>query len=283
MGATGQQGGAVLKHLQEKNFTVRVLTRDPDKPEARALVGHGISVLQGDQDDVASLERAMDGVDGVFSVQNWTGGEEAEIRQGKNVVDAANRQDVAHLVYSSVAAADRNTGIPHFDSKARIEEHLQNSGLAYTVVRPAFFMENWLNFKQWIEGGTVALPLTPDKHLQMVAVDDIGAFVARVFEHPRRWHGKTEELAGDDLPMSEIAARFSIIEGKEVKYQQVPWDQFQQQAGHELTIMFRWLQDHGYTVDVSALRQEFHDLTNFERWLNTQWREKTAESRGANA
>src|SRR5947209_18170569 len=147
-GATGKQGGAVLDQLQERGLSVRILTRHPEKPEARALVGRGVDVAQGDLNDTASLTRALEDVHGVFSVQDWTAGAEAEIRQGINLTEAANRSGVSHLVYSSVGSADQNTGIPHFDSKFRIEEHIRSTGIRYTIFRPVFFMENWFGSKK---------------------------------------------------------------------------------------------------------------------------------------
>ncbi len=276
-GATGQQGGAVLRHLRKSGFALRILTRDPEKPAARELVGHGVEVIKGDLEDTGSIGRAVEGVDGIFSVQDLTAGIEGEIRQGKNLADAANREAVSHFVYSSVASADRNTGIPHFDSKFRIEEHIRGLGLPYSIVRPAFFMENWLRMKEQINGGTLTQPLTPEKTLQMVAVDDIGAAVAAFFEHPHRWLGKTVEMAGDEVSMSAVAQAFGTVAGREVKYQELPFDQFEQQAGHEYAVMYRWFQDVGYSVDIDALRQEIPSLTNFERWVNGHWNQGTKQ------
>jgi uncharacterized protein YbjT (DUF2867 family) len=277
-GATGHQGGAAFRHLRERGFPVRALTRDPDSPRARALVGRGTEVVRGDLDDPASLTRALDGVYGVFSVQTWTQQDvEAEIRQGINLADAATRSPISHFVYSSVAGADEKTGVPHFESKFRIEEHLRATGLRYTILQPTFFMENWLGMKDTIEQGTIAQPLSPDRRLQMIAVDDIGIFVAMAFEHPGHWQGRAVELAGDELSMTELAQAFTRITGHEIAYMQVPWDQFEQQAGHELTIMCKWFESSGYHVDIPALRQEHPNMMTFDRWLNETW--KAAESR----
>jgi uncharacterized protein YbjT (DUF2867 family) len=270
-GATGKQGGAVVRHLQKRNFAIRALTRDPEKPAARALFNSGVTLAQGDLDDPGSLLRALEDVSGVFSVQDWTGGEETEVRHGKQLIDAANRSGVSQFVYSSVASADKKTGIPHFESKFEIEEHLRASGLHYTILRPTFFMENWLGMREQIGKGALAYPLSPDTQLQMVAVDDIGAFASLAFEHPGHWENRVFELAGDSMFMSSIAEAFSRFEGHEVKYQQVPWDAFEKQAGAELTVMFRWLENVGYSVDIGEVRREYPNLTNFERWLNTNW------------
>jgi uncharacterized protein YbjT (DUF2867 family) len=282
-GATGKQGGAVFRHLRKRNFPVRVLTRDPGKPEARALLGKGVEVVQGDLKDPASLTKALEDVYGVYSVQNSTEGAESEILQGINLADAANRSGVSHLVYSSVGSADQNTGIPHFESKFRIEEHIRGTGLRYTIFRPVFFMENWLARKKQIEEGKLALPLNPGTRLQMIAVDDIGAFVALAFEHPGHWEKRAVELAGDELSMTELARAFSRLAGRDIELVQVPWDQFKQQAGPEMTTMFRWFQDVGYHVDIAALRQEFPELTNLERWLNTNGRTRPAPGKSATA
>lgn len=274
-GATGHQGGAVLRHLRERNFPVRALTRHPDREEARHLVGHGTEVVRGDLNDPMSLTRAVEGVEGVFAVQTAMGeGIQAEIDQGFRLADAAKRSNVSHFVYSSVGSADRRTGIPHFDSKFRIEEKIRGSGLHYTIFRPVFFMENWLGMKDGIEKGTLALPLNPDTRLQMIAVDDIGTFVTMAFEHPRHWVGRAVDLAGDELSMTQLAEAFGRIAGRNVQYVQIPWNDFEQTAGPEMTEMYRWFRDVGFSVDISALRQEHANLSSFERWLRSQWRLK---------
>jgi uncharacterized protein YbjT (DUF2867 family) len=271
-GATGRQGGAALRHLRERGFPVRAFTRDPTSPKAHALVGRGTEVVRGNYNDPATLTRAMDGVHGVYSVQAAAHEDvTAEIREGILVADAAKKSRVSHLVYSSVAAADRNTGIPFFDSKARIEEHIRGTGVYYSILRPVFFMENWLYMREGIEQGSLALPLTPDRRLQMIAVDDIGAFVATAFEHPGNWQGRTMDIAGDELSMSDLARAFSRMSGREVQYRQVPWDEFEQRAGSNMTRMWRWFQENSLGADISECRREYPKLTTFERWLQTHW------------
>src|SRR5260370_860601 len=195
-GVTGHQGGAALRHLSERGFSCRALTRDPGSPKARHIVGSGTEVVRGDMEDPASLTRALDGVHGVYAVQTpYESGVEAEVRQGINLIDAAKRSRITHFVYSSVGSADRRTGLPHFESKFRIEEHLRSTGMRYTILRPVFFMENWFGMRTAIEGGALTLPLDPATRLQMVAVDDIGGIVAAAFEHPGKWKGQAFEIA----------------------------------------------------------------------------------------
>ncbi len=273
-GATGHQGGAVLRHLRERGYPTRALTRDPQSEKAHKLTGHQTEVVRGDLDDIASVTRALEDVYGVYSVQDWQNGKETEVRQGIALADAAARAGVDHFVYSSVAAADRNTGIPHFESKWEIEQHIQRTGMAYTILRPAFFMDNWLMMRDVIDGGKIILPLTPDTKQQMIAADDIGAFVALAFEHGGHWHNRVIELAGDEPTMAEIAQHFTRVSGHPVEYEQVPWEAFEKQMGHEMTIMYRWFQDHGYTVDIDARRAELPGLLTLDRWLDQNWHKK---------
>lgn len=277
-GATGKQGGAAIRHLKQQGFSIRTIVRDPDKPSARALKGEGVEVLHGDFGDPASLERALDGAYGAYSVQAWEGGAEIETSQGTAFAEAADRQKISHLVYSSVGAADQHTGIPHFESKGHVEERIRQIGIPYTILRPVFFMENWLMMRQMIDTGAITFPLSPDKRLAMIAVDDIGAFVALAFEHPERWRNRAFELAGDELSMTEIAEAFSRASGREVRYQQVPWDAFERQVGHELTMMYRWFEEKGYNVDIAAVRREYPALTNLQRWLEENWHRPAAQT-----
>jgi uncharacterized protein YbjT (DUF2867 family) len=107
-GATGQQGGGVARSLLGRGFGVRALTRDPEKPEAKGLAALGAEVASGDLEDRSSIEGVLDGVHGVFSVQqSWETGVEGEVRQGVLLADAAKGAGVDHYVYSSVGSAHR--------------------------------------------------------------------------------------------------------------------------------------------------------------------------------
>jgi uncharacterized protein YbjT (DUF2867 family) len=270
-GATGQQGGATLRRLSKRGFPVRALTRNPDSNKAKQLVGQGIEVVKGDQKNEDELRRALDGVYGVFGVQTFfEEGVDSEIEQGKRLIDLAQRAQVSHFVYSSVVAADLNTGIPHFESKWKIEEHLRQSGLPYTILRPVYFFENWNWLRPQIEQGILPQPLSPDRKLAQIAVDDIGFFAAEAFEHRDKWLNQAIDLAGDELSMKQVAEGFGRVLAKPVQYFQVPWDEFEKQMGEELTIMYKWFEEHGYQVDIAALRAIHPDLMNFDRWLNLQ-------------
>jgi uncharacterized protein YbjT (DUF2867 family) len=269
-GATGKQGGAVARSLLDRGFQVRGLTRNPQKPAAQALADQGAEVVQGDMEERSSMERALEGAYGIFSVQNfWETGYDRQVEQGKTVADAAKAASVEHFVYSSVGSAHRQTGIPHFESNWEVEEHVRQIELPYTILRPTALMQNWEMMREMILGGTLAQALDPDKPLQQVAVEDVGAFAAIAFENPEGWIGREVDLAGDEQSMPEIAETFARVIGREVSYYQVPWDQYEEQMGEELTVMNRWFNDVGYEADIAALRQEYPELTSFERYLRS--------------
>src|ERR1041385_5853431 len=143
-GATGRQGGAVVRHLLENNISVRALSRTPENPAAKLLATKGVEVVKGDMADVTSLVNAMTGCDGVFSIQNFFEyGGEKEVQYGKNLVDAAKQSHISHFVYSSVCNADTDTGVPHFETKHVIEQYVAKAGIPFTILRPVKFMENY--------------------------------------------------------------------------------------------------------------------------------------------
>ena len=268
-GATGQQGGVVTRRLLAEGFNVRAMTRNPDQPAAEKLRELGAEVVAGDFDDADSLQRALDGVDAAFSVQNMNEGIDAEERWGIAFADAAKEAGVRHVVYSSVGSADRNTGIPHFESKWNIEEHIRTIGLPATILRPVFFMENWRYNRDAIENGQLPGALSPETKLQQVATEDIGRVAVRAFSNPEEWIGKAVEIAGDELTMEETAGALGREIGKDVTYTQIPWDVLQQHVGEEMTTMYRWFEDAGYTVDIDGLREEVPELQRLEGFLQT--------------
>ena len=271
-GATGQQGSAVLRHLLDRGFSVRALTRDADSPRARAVADRGAQLVQGDLDDRPSIEQAVANVWGVHSVQDFKqAGPDGEVRQGTLLADVAKAAGVRHFVYSSVGGAERDTGIPHFESKWRIEQHVREIDLPHTILRPVFFMSNWLNLVgDAIRGGQLPQPLSPATRLQQIAPDDIGAFAALAFSDPDRWSGRAIELAGDNPTMTQTAQTLGHAVSREVEYVHVSWNQFAQQMPEEMVKMFRWFEDAGYEADIPALRQEHPNLKTLEQYLRTQ-------------
>jgi uncharacterized protein YbjT (DUF2867 family) len=275
-GATGNQGGVVAKSLFEQNkFKVRAMVRDKTSDKAKALQASGAELAEGDFDDAASLEKASQNVYGIFSMQDFRNGADKEIAHGKAIADAAKKTGVNHFVYSSVGGAERNTGIPHFESKYKVEEYIREIGLPYTILRPVFFMYNYNGMRQMIENGTLYMPLSSNKNLQQLSEDDYGKMVTDVFDDKNKYLGEEIEVASVDITMEEVVKSFSNILKKKVSYQQIPFEAFQKQAGEEVTTMFRWFENVGYNADIKLLQNTFFKLSSLEEYLiEHEWNKK---------
>jgi uncharacterized protein YbjT (DUF2867 family) len=275
-GATGRQGGSVLRHLRAQGgWKLRALTRNPNDTAARRLATEGVEVVKGDLEDMASLGSAVRGARGVYSVQDfWAVGARREVLQGKNLADAAKSAGVEHFVYSSVGGAERNSGIDHWESKWEIERHIRKLGLPATVVRPAAFMENYYvdQVEIGILKGKLTDPIRGDKPYQTIAADDIGGFVALAFSRPQDFIGLELEIAGSELTNIEAAQVFSRVLGKKVTFQKLPMPIVKLFLGKEFYQMFRWFNDSGFKADIPELRRRYPEvrLRSLEEWLRDE-------------
>jgi uncharacterized protein YbjT (DUF2867 family) len=268
-GATGHQGGAVVDCLLDKGWKVRAFTRGIDEKAVKSLKEKGADTVIGDMNDIGTIEKALEGVYGMFAVTTFFGdGPQFEVQRGKNMAMAAKKAGLKHFIFSSVSSADKKTGIPHFDSKREIELEIAGLGLPFTIFRPVAFMYNYdrpdtissLN-KGIFRGGT-----GPDKKQQLLSQEDLGAFVALAFEDPGRFLGKSVDLAGDELTMNEIAGVFGKIICKDVRYEQTPLDEIRK-FSPEMAVMTEWMDKYGYDADIRTLREIRPEILDLEKWL----------------
>ncbi len=268
MGATGSQGGAVVRNLLPKGHRIRTLTRNPDSPKAKQLTEQGVEVLKGDFNDSDSMVKAATGMDTVFAMTTpYEAGVEAEAKQGIALADAVKQAGVGHLVFNSVASADRNTNIPHFDSKYKVEQHIASLKIPYTIVAPVFFTENW--FAPWflpsIQEGTLKFAMPADRPLQQVSVDSIGAFSAAMIERREQVFGKRFDIAGDELTGKETVAVISKASGRDIGYEGFD-PEFMRADNPDFAEMFSWFNKVGYSADIKNLHKEFPEV----QWQSVQ-------------
>lgn len=273
-GASGQQGGAVLNALLARGHQVRALTRKPDSEWAASVASRGVEVVAGDFTDQESLVRAATGVDTIFLMTTFMeAGIDAEIEQGLAMVEAANQANVGHLVFTSVASADKATGIPHFDSKFKVEEAIIASGISYTIVAPVFFMENITSpwYLPGILDGTLAMPMPADAALQQIAVETIGQFVASIIERRESVFGQRFDIASDEKTGDEVAQILSEKLGRTIGYAGFSPDALREE-NEDFAIMFDWFIETGYSTDTSALRAEFPNVSwvDLKSWVDAQ-------------
>jgi uncharacterized protein YbjT (DUF2867 family) len=272
IGATGQQGSAVIDALIDRNASVRAVTRNPHSDNAIKLSDRGVEVVSADLDDVSSVRDALDGAQSAFAMTTYDGpaGTEGEVGQGRTIAEAVKSAEVPLLVYSSVGGAERETGIPHFESKARIEEFLLGAGRLVKFVRPTFFMENFVGLIRR-DGGraTVAMPLPDGVPLQMISVRDIGRTAAALLLDEAS-PIEAVEIAGDELTGSQIADRIGAHLGLPTTYTEVPLDVLGEDEDRKK--MFQWFTRRpAYQADFEATKLLVPDIEDFATWLRRNY------------
>ncbi len=273
-GATGIQGGAVVQALLKAGHTGRALTRNSQSAPALQLAAQGVEVVQGNFDDAHSLALALNGMDTCYIMGSpFEGGVEQETQQGIALANAAKAANVGHLIYGSVANADQNTGIPHFDSKYKVEQHIKNLGIPYTISAPVFFMSNIL--APWAVGplkaGNIIQAMPADQALQQISTKDIGEFVASLVSRREAVFYKRFDIAGDELNGDEMASTISKSTQHSITYQGFPTSELRMQS-EDLAIMFEWFTHTGYSVDLAGLKKAFSDVNwqDYGQWVESQ-------------
>ncbi|MFD4430858.1 NmrA family NAD(P)-binding protein [Nocardia sp. NPDC058497] len=281
-GSTGKQGGVTARKLLAHGHAVRALVRDPAAPTARALADAGADLATGDFDDPASLRAAATGARAVFLIppadygpSGWTAGLEAQ--RGVAMVDAARAAGVEQIVFSGIATMGAADSWGQ-EGKRQIEDAIAASGLRYTLLRPVRFMENYLLQGSPVDGVRVGGEhphLFPaDRPLQMIALDDIGAFAALAFTDPDGWHGRALELASDAITPVDAAAAISAATGRSIHYREVT-EAEAEAIGPQLGNTWRLIRETGgWHADLPTLRQLYPQLTSLPEWLTRGGAEK---------
>ncbi|HMQ31410.1 MAG TPA: NmrA/HSCARG family protein [Chloroflexaceae bacterium] len=273
-GATGLQGGAVARHLLDHGWRVRALTRNPASKGARALAARGAELVRGDMGDPASLRPAFAGAYGVFSVQNPViSGPEAEVRQGKHVADVARDSGAQHLVYGSAGVGRPGTGIPSWETKLQIEEHLRALALPLTILRPMAFME-LMTEQRFFPAAAIwhvmREVIGASRPVAWLCTDDLGAIVARVFAAPERFAGRELALASDVQSLAECRAIYRDVMGKDPPRLPMPVWLFRRFGfvGRDLIAMWRWLRAETIDLDVAPTRAILPEALTVRDWLS---------------
>lgn len=266
LGATGGQGGAVVDALLGRQAPVRALVRDPESAPARRLRTRGVEVVPGLLDDRDSLTAAMRGTSSVFALTTpFESGPEAEIDQGRAILAAARFARTPHLVFSSVAGALQDSGVPHFESKAVVEGELTAGDVPYTILGPTYFFDNALGGERELRDGVLELPLSADRPLQQLHRADLGRFAAVVLTSPEEFVGQRIELASEAPTPTQMSDALTAALGRPVRHDEVPLDTIESADMHA---MWEFLRDKGYRVDISALHADHPEVgwTSFADW-----------------
>ena len=273
-GATGNQGGAATRNLLGRGYYVKALVRNPAL--AKLSAHQNLEIIKGDLDDVNSYRHHLHDCDGVFCNLVFSHGIKKEIKQGFDLVDASRENNIKHFVYASVIGCDLNTGIPHWESKNKIENHIKASGMNYTILRPSSLFENMLRpqVKSRILKGKLVLPTREATVQQLISSEDVGMIAASVFSNPGKYQGVTMNLAAEQMNGEQLAATYSKVMGRKIQFQQLPMFITRLVMGRGLAKMFRWINDNdpGFVKDLQAFKKEFPGMLSLEEWIKAHFR-----------
>jgi uncharacterized protein YbjT (DUF2867 family) len=285
VGATGQQGGAVVRALQAgKQFKVRALTRNPTKHRELAD-----EVIQADLNRPETLKAAFAGAHGVFLVTKFGETGTDEVEQATAAVRAAKDAGVKHLVWSTLPDVEGISGgkfhVPHFTGKAKVDRVVKEAGFAnHTFVIAPFYYQNLIGVlapqKQTDKSVGWALPLDPSvRSIHMGDITELADIVAGAFAHPdQAGHGEYLPLVGDFMSFHEIVDTLNR-QGHNFSFKQVPKEVF---AGFfagaaEIAEMFSYFQAHTYlgsdSHDQIALANKIagRQPTKFSAWAQVNF------------
>jgi uncharacterized protein YbjT (DUF2867 family) len=281
-GATGRQGGAVARRLLESGWTVRALTRKPQGRPAQALAALGAEAVDADMNDTASMRKAFEGVDGVYSVQNgMVSGFDAEVAQGRNVAEAAKDAGVKHLVYGSAGIGRAGTGVPSWEARVRVEQHLHTLGLPFRILRPMAFMELMTDPSFYPAVGTWSVwprLMGEDRPVIWIAVEDVGSIAALVFANRDHWLGRELALAADVRSLAECRSLYRDVIGRAPRTFPMPLWLFDRFTRKDLTIMWRWLKVHPVDYDLTETKAILPTVMTVPEWLRASRHAASEES-----
>ena len=275
-GATGNQGGAVVRSLLNKGCKVKALTRNANSPAARVLKKLNADIVQGDLNNPSSYKEHLKEIDGIFCVLTYENGIRKEINQGKELANLAKSYNVGHFLYSSVIGADLQTGIPHWESKWEIENHIKHLNLPHTIIRPAALFENFLipAVKKRILKGILPSPLAKEVIQLFVSSYDIGNISTLIFLSPDQYAEKTILLSVEEISQENIASVFSNVLGQEIKYQKMPMVLTRLLMGRDLYKMFKWYNENYKSLikNQTAFHKVFPNMLNLREWVKQNFK-----------
>ncbi|HEY2720655.1 MAG TPA: NmrA/HSCARG family protein [Chitinophagaceae bacterium] len=280
IGATGSQGKGVVNALiNQGTYNVRAITRNPEK-----YSGNAHEVTRGDLKDVQSLKNAFKNAYGVFVVTNfWEDAD--EITQGKNAIEAAKATGVQHFIWSTLPNVEIISkgafGVPHFTSKAKVDDLVKSAGFKYsTFVQAPFYYQNLagqMNPQPKQDGSTGwTLPIDPTKKIiHMADIGDLGKVVAGAFSQPEKVGNRNYLSLATELNSFDDVIKAFKVNGKEYSYSQVPAEVFSTffEGAKEVAEMLGYFEKYTYMGPNSERQIEMakeiatDELVTFKEWL----------------
>ncbi|MDB5020387.1 MAG: nucleoside-diphosphate sugar epimerase [Pedobacter sp.] len=296
-GATGGQGGGLANAILDdpnSEFSVRAVTRYLNSEKAQSLKQKGAEIVNGDIDDPASLQRALQGAYGAYFVTFFWDhfSPEREKSEAKSMAAAAMEANLKHVIWSTledtrlyIPLSDERMPtlmekykVPHFDAKGESDKFFTEAGVPTTFLLTSFYWDNFINFgmgPKLSEGGKYAITLPMgDKKLPGIAVQDIGKCAYGIFKSPEEFIGKRVGIAGGHLTGAEMARSLGKALSLDVEYNKVPFDVYRSfgfPGADDLGNMFQFNHDFADTFigtrSIDLSKKLNPELKTFEMWL----------------
>jgi len=290
-GATGSQGGSVARQLVKAGkFRVRGVTRNPSSDAAERLRKIGVEVVNGNANDINSLQAAYQDAWSAFLVTNFWDTEAKSARdtdwvQGKNMVDAAIASGTVKFIVWSTQAdvesiSDGKIDVPFFSVKSRVDQYIRSKNIPAAFVHAGFYMDNWVDFEPMAaprrqKDGRVVLqmPLRADVALPLIDIDsDFGQFVVPLYEQPERYNGKAILAATEYLTVPQMVDAYKRVTGETIHVIPVDINSVPIDAVREMMIFFnRYGTFNGQMLEPTHALYDSNrlNLHTFEGWLRS--------------
>jgi len=270
-GATGNQGGAVIKALQnQKNIEIHALTRNPSSKSAKKLLkNNNLTLVKADLGKLESLLAIKENYDFVFFITDFWAGKDQEIAFGKNLITAMEKT-CGHFIFSSTPSSVEESVFSFSDSKFQIEKMLKQSSMTYSIIRPGLFMELFKNLKfaPPVILGMMLKNINHDRKLPFVSLEDIGKVVAKIVLEKEKYINSDFNVITQYISLKEIRALHKEVKGRHPFHFALPDFIFKKVVGPELYDLWNWLDQKESQYDSQQFLQTIKNTVDFKLFFS---------------
>ncbi|KAH7077481.1 hypothetical protein BKA63DRAFT_508368 [Paraphoma chrysanthemicola] len=230
MRATGAQGRGTIKHLVQAGWNVHALVADATSERALALktLGPNVIIYQGTWQDPSSIAAAAEGCSALLLNQLPSFTDDAEVQEARTILRVAQEAGVQHVVFPTTVPLNNpnvredlkdSAAAPAVLNKGDVEELVKASGMTWTLLRPGYFMTNLLPpLVSWmfpgVEKGKFVNSYGPDCLMGLIDPDDIGEFVAAIFDNSAKFSGQTITLVAENVRFDDVVKQLAQASGQ---------------------------------------------------------------------
>lgn len=280
--ATGAQGKGAVKHLLASGWTVHALVSDPENARSQELKSLGAILFKGTSSDAKSIESAIRGTQALFLAQMPSFTDDSEVKEATAIIELAKTAGVKHIVHSTtLPLVDPNVRAkyssppfaviaPAILSKGDVEDLVQASGIPWTIIRPGYFMNNFITPTGYfpdLSKGKLFTYFNKETILPLVDPDDIGAFTVAAFNDPSKFQGQVIPLASQKLGVDEIGAVIGRVTAQPIDVSYATDEEAEKGMGNVYLLGQILSRTLGEFVDMEEVKSWNVPLTSFDAFL----------------